>query len=437
MTSQGWIENSFAIVEQGMNGARQSALHTSRRTALESFLSQGMPTPHDEEWRYSNLKELADQNYALPDMLVETAISPALLSSPLKGIRIVFVNGGFRESLSTLPQDGSVVVEALSGFLHAKAGDERIAGAFNTTETFHQRSLTPINAALMRDGVAVLVRRAAVISEPIEIVHIAAASKGATVHTPRLLLVVEEQAQVTVVERFCTDGQGNRFNCAVSEVLTGANASCDYYAVSQQDQETVHYHSLQASIARDARFRSHLLPLNARLARNEVNLNLLGSNSHATVNGLTVLNGNQHVDNSTVMRHAVPHCESSQLFKGIYGASSRGVFQGTIIVEKDAQKTNAFQSNQSLLLSSEASTDTKPQLKIWADDVKCTHGATVGQLDEDALFYIKSRGISADIAAALLTEAFAGEVLAGIEVESLRESVRTCLFEKLGLPDQE
>ncbi len=434
MSLQAWAENNFQVLERCMNGAFGGKLHSDRKSALATFLNSGVPTPRDEEWRYSDFRELGEREYRLPEG------APAIPESELAqvagdaALRVVLVNGVFHQTLSRITAN-HVAITPLADILHGKDTDTRIAAAFNSTKSLHQRPMNSLNYALMSGGAAVVVSGES--KQPIEVVHISTASDSPTVHAPRLIVVIEPNAAATIVERFISLGYKDRFVCAVTEFKIGANADCDYYATTKSGDEVIHYHSLQAEIERDARMRTHLFPLFGKLVRNEVNYNLIGSNSHSTINGLSVISGTQHVDNSTVIRHAEPHCESSELFKGIYNDKARGVFQGTIIVEKGAQKTNAFQSNQALLLSKEASIDSKPQLKIWADDVKCTHGATVGELDRDALFYLRARGISREAAAALLTEAFAGEVLSGVRVESLRAELRNDFYTKLRIDTPE
>ena len=431
MSFQTWAQSGFETIERGMNGARGSELHKERKAEFSEFLSSGVPTPRDEEWKYSDFREISEKQYELADANVSIDAQILVPFAAESSNLIVLVNGSYVESLSRL-SSANVTVRSLADLLHGRESDDRIAKNFNSIKSLHERSLSSLNYGLVNGGVAIVVSSAKEF-QTIEIVHVSSESKAPTVHTPRSFVIVESNASVTVIERFVAIGSGERFSCAVSEIKLGDNAECDYYAASSQNDATIHYHSLQAEVSRDARLRAHLFPFGGRLVRNEVNYNLIGSNSHSTINGLTVLTDTQHVDNSTVIRHAVPHCESSELFKGIYQHKSRGVFQGTIIVEKEAQKTNAFQSNQALLLSKEASIDSKPQLKIWADDVKCTHGATVGQLDDEALFYIRSRGISREVASALLTEAFAGEVLAGVRVPALQTALRSHLYQKLGI----
>jgi Fe-S cluster assembly protein SufD len=428
-----WAQANFDLVERGLNGAKGGTLHALKAQSLKQFLSEGIPNTKDEEWRYSDLSELSKTDFQIPS-------NPAkLINSDISGFTLglrhslVFVDGYFSASLSSqLVDNEQIKISALDPFFHAKAEYAWISKAFNSTSSLHQRTLTSLNTALSQDGLAILVDNKGKELLDIEILHISTSQKEPSLITPRALIIVGEQSNVQVIERFIGLGSGSRFVCALTEILAAANSQVDYYSLIENSLETVQYHSIQAQIERDAQFRSHLFPLSGKLTRNEVNLNLIGSGSHATINGLSALKDNQQVDNSTIIRHAVPHCDSSQLFKGIYSDKSRGVFQGTIIVEKDAQKTNAFQSNQSILMSKEASVDTKPQLKIWADDVKCTHGATVGQLDEEALFYIKSRGIGSEVAKALLVEAFAGELLQGIKSQQLGEILQKSLHTKLG-----
>jgi Fe-S cluster assembly protein SufD len=244
---------------------------------------------------------------------------------------------------------------------------------------------------------------------------------------PRTLILVGEGAQCTIVETY--KGEGVYFNNAVTEIVAGDRAVVDHYKVQQESLSAFHISTLAATIGRSANFSSHSISLGAALARNDVNATL-SEGSDATLNGLYIVNGTQHVDNHTVIDHAMPHGTSHELYKGILDGQAHAVFNGRIIVRKDAQKTDSKQTNKNLVLSDDAVVDTKPELQIFADDVRCTHGATIGQLDSEALFYLQSRGIGKAQARSLLTYAFAQDVVDRIKVQSLRDSLERILFEK-------
>jgi Fe-S cluster assembly protein SufD len=252
-------------------------------------------------------------------------------------------------------------------------------------------------------------------------------SACATVSHPRTLILVGEGAQCTIVETY--KGTGTYFTNAVTEIVVGDRAVVDHYKVQQESIDAFHIATLQATLGRSAAFTSHSISLGGALVRNDVNATL-AEGSDATLNGLYIVNGTQHVDNHTMIDHTMPHGTSHELYKGILDGKAHAVFNGRIIVRKDAQKTDSKQTNKNLVLSDDAVVDTKPELQIFADDVRCTHGATIGQLDAEALFYLQSRGIGKSQARSLLTYAFAQDVVDRIKVQSLRDSLERILFEK-------
>jgi Fe-S cluster assembly protein SufD len=422
-----WAKSNYARIEQGMNGARGTALHGARSEALNNVIARGLPTPQQEEWRYTNLELLEKGDFT---QLAQAGVVDAnVIERFTLGLenRAVFIDGFYSEELSSIAYQSGITIQSLGGYLHATSIDNDVNTTYGSIPSLHETSLAGLNKALVQDGLAIVVEKGISQETSLEIIHFSSQGTTARLTAPRILVIAKENARCSVVERFIGGENTQQFLCAVSEIKAHDGACVDYYAVTEHLEGTTHYHSLNVESGRSAQVSMHLFPLSGDLIRNEVNVHLIGSGSHTVLNGLSVPHGKQHIDNSTVIRHAEPHCESSELFKGVYRDQSRGVFQGTIIVEKPAQKTNAFQSNQAILLSKEASIDAKPQLKIWADDVKCTHGATVGQLDEEALFYIKSRGIDQETAQGLLVDAFAGEVLKSVKIESLKDYIRARL----------
>jgi Fe-S cluster assembly protein SufD len=252
-------------------------------------------------------------------------------------------------------------------------------------------------------------------------------SACATVSHPRTLILVGANAQCTIVETY--KGAGTYFTNAVTEIVVADRAVVDHYKVQQESVDAFHIATLQATLGRSAAFTSHSISLGGALVRNDVNATL-SEGSDATINGLYIVNGTQHIDNHTLIDHAMPHGTSHELYKGILDGKAHAVFNGKIIVRKDAQKTDSKQTNKNLVLSDDSVVDTKPELQIFADDVRCTHGATIGQLDAEALFYLQSRGIGKSQARSLLTYAFAQDVVDRIKVQSLRDSLEKILFEK-------
>ena len=291
-----------------------------------------------------------------------------------------------------------------------------------------------MNTAFMFDGVFVEIEKNAQIASPIVVRWIASEKSEKTLFSPRLFLKAGAHSKATIVERFESEKPNTTYlTNAVVESTVGEGAILTHYRVQQESLKAFHISSIRAEIEQNSSFLTHTFSFGSQLARNDVQVRMNGANCQVIMNGLSALQGDQHVANSTLLDHAKPHCESHELYKGIYGGTSEGVFSGTIIVREDAQKTNAIQSNRSLLLTDTATVNTRPQLKIWADDVKCTHGATIGQLDLDGMFYLRSRGISEVEAKNLLIHAFASEVIATVDHDGLRVELEELLSEKLSI----
>jgi Fe-S cluster assembly protein SufD len=268
------------------------------------------------------------------------------------------------------------------------------------------------------------------VKTPIHLLFLGVPGGGPVAAHMRNLFVVEENAQATIVETY--SGEGVYFTNGVTEIALDQDANLDHYKIQIESEEACHVATQQLEQAGPSVFTSHNISFGGALVRNDINSRLGGEHIESTINGLYVVNGRQHVDNHTAIDHAVPNCNSHELYKGIMDGRSTGVFNGKIFVRQDAQKTDAKQTNQNLLLSEDAVIDTKPQLEIYADDVRCTHGATVGQLDADSLFYLRSRGIGLAEARAMLVHAFASDVLNRIKLEDLRERLEEALLRKLG-----
>jgi Fe-S cluster assembly protein SufD len=353
-----------------------------RDSAFQRFAELGFPTTHDEEWRFTNVAPIARSHFA-------SATSVPLVTGAPAG-----------------PEAN--LAEQYLGKL----------------ASFQANAFVALNTAFVRDAVVIQVPRGAVVEKPIRIEY--GNADGAYV-APRALIVVGPDAHCTIVESY--SGAGRYFTNAVTEIVAGDCAVVDHYKVQREDTSAFHVATLQAQLGRSTNFSTHSISLGGALVRNDVNV-VLSEGTEATVNGLYIVNGTQHVDNHTSIDHAKPHGASHELYKGILDGKSAAVFNGRIIVRKDAQKTDSKQTNKNLVLSDDAVIDTKPELQIHADDVRCTHGATIGQLDAESLFYLQSRGIGKQQARSLLTYAFAQDIIDRIQVPDLREQLEKFLFEK-------
>ncbi len=442
-TPQGEGEARSAWVEQVLHEAHRRQNEGKLPASIAAVINEArvtwgkvlFPTSKLEAWKYTNPAPIAEGPFDLPKSGAEKSVADLLKHASIPGLeessRIVFVDGAFSGELSSIVHTKGLHVERITS--GAQSGDAQSSGANGVGALGLHRDdpFAALATALFSDVVCLTVARGVVVERPVHIVHIASPRSNGAALTPRLYLKADEGSQVTIVESFVGAENVRYLSLPVCEVVAEANAHVDYYRIQRESAASYHVSNSAVEQHRDAEVRTHIFSFGGALVRNNAQVRLMGANSQAVLNGLSLLTGAQHVDNSTLIHHIEPSAESREHFKGIYAEQSRGVFSGTITVEKAAQKTNAFQSNQALLLSSEASIESRPQLKIWADDVKCTHGATVGQLDPNALFYLQSRGISKDQAKAFLVHAFASEVLSSVRSAPVKAYVEEIISARL------
>jgi Fe-S cluster assembly protein SufD len=404
-------------------------LASFRKNAIERFSETGFPTTRNEDWKYTDVRPLAQTAFA-PAVFDPRVTVKALEQDALGGVsacRLVFVNGRYAPELSALDRlPRGVKVSRLAAAL--QADQEIVETHLARYAAWDRHAFVALNTALFEDGAFVHVGRGAVIEEPI---HLLFVSTGEGAAHPRSLVIAEENSQATLIESYVGPDGGTYFTNAVTEIVCAQNAVLDHYKAGLESGQAFHIATMQAQIGRDAGFASHNITLDGGFVRNDIHAVLGGEGVEATLNGLYVLNGRQHVDNHMLVDHAMPHCASHELYKGIMDERATGVFHGKILVRQDAQKTDAKQTNQNLLLSEEAVINTRPQLMIYADDVRCTHGATVGQLDAQAIFYMRSRGIGPEEARAMLIRAFARDILDRVKVAPLREALEARLHKRL------
>jgi Fe-S cluster assembly protein SufD len=361
--------------------------------------------------------------------------APSIPAGELAALRLecpahelVFVNGRFAPGLSdpgSLPP--GVTVRSLAEALEAPEVIEQWLGSIASADI---HAFTALNTARLADGAVLLVGRGVTVPQPIHLVFLADLDAGEAVH-PRNLVVAAESSNVTVVESYLSRRDSASFTNAVTEIAVGANARVEHLKLQRESEQAFHVGTIEVRQERDSRFRSFSFALGGGLARTNIYSVMAGEGSDCTMNGLYLLHGSQHIDHQTRIEHAYPNCSSREIYKGILDGNSHAVFNGKVFVRPEAQKTDGKQTNRNLLLSDGAKVDTKPQLEIFADDVKCTHGATVGSLDELSLFYLASRGISAARARRLLTYGFAAEVLEEIHQEPIRRQLERLVFERL------
>ncbi|HXG25117.1 MAG TPA: Fe-S cluster assembly protein SufD, partial [Chthonomonadales bacterium] len=411
----------FERHENEVFGLEPSWLISLRRAAIARFTEVGFPTLKDEEWRYTNVRPIAEVSFR-PAMSGTGALSADDLHEILSGApgcRLVFLNGKYAPELSTanrLPK--GVIAGSLAQ--QWTTNPQLLEGHLAQYARYLNNPFVALNTALMEDGAFMQIARGIVIEEPIYLLFIATRPQEPMVIHPRNLIVMEQSSQAKIVEKYVgLYGQAGEESCStttgvcpyltnvVTEIVAAPNAILDHYKLQRESESAFHVATIQIQLAGDCTFSSHAISFGGALVRNDINAVLSGEGIECTLNGLNMATGHQHVDTHTLIDHALPRCTSHELYKTILDGHATGVFNGKILVRPNAQKTDAKQTNQNLLLSEDALINTKPQLEIFADDVRCTHGATVGQLDEDAIFYLRTRGVGLEEARNLLTYAFA------------------------------
>lgn len=396
-----------------------------RKAAMARFAELGLPTTRDEEWKYTNVAPISRIPFQPARRATYDEASEALAAASvpeLSGAQLVFINGHYVPELSAhhaLPHGlevGSLATALASRPHWIESHLARYAG-------FEDHAFVALNTAFMQDGAYVYIPRGAVVDVPIHLVFISLPQGEDTVSYPRNLLVLEDGAQATVIESYIGLAPDRYLTNAVTEVIMGQNAVAEHCKLEWESPGAFHIATLQVQQARSSNFVSHAVAVGGALVRNDINVVLHGEGSESTLNGLYMATSQQHIDNHTRIDHVMPHCISRELYKGILGGKARGVFNGKIVVHKDAQQTDAMQTNKNLLLSEDASIDTKPQLEIFNNDVKCSHGSTIGRLDANSVFYLRSRGLGEEAARSLLTYAFASELVHRIKLEPLRTTL--------------
>ncbi|HJR43163.1 MAG TPA: Fe-S cluster assembly protein SufD [Gemmatimonadaceae bacterium] len=402
-----------------------------RRLAIERFAQLGFPTPRNEDWHFTSVAPIAESTFQ-PLRSPSGDVSALQLERFTFGAEwplVVFVNGRFNARLSTLSRlpAGVRAVELARAWNELP---ELLERHLSKVAPFQEQSFTALNTAFMNDGVVVHVARETEASVPVHVLFVTDANAAKGVAHPRNLIVAERHAVATVIESYVSTSDATYFTNAVSEVVVEEGATLSHLKVQRESPRAFHVHTVETVQRRDSHFVSFSFATGAALSRTNIYTTLGGEGSGATLNGLYIVDGEQHVDHQTRIEHAEPNCFSREIYKGILDGSSHGVFNGKVYVRPEAQKTDGKQTNNNLLLSERARVDTKPQLEISADDVKCTHGATVGRLDEEALFYMKSRGIDDTLARQLLHYAFAADVLETIPLEPMVRDLERLTLER-------
>lgn len=417
------------VINQKKSATEPAWLEELRRSALATFESTGYPTMKNEDWHFTNVAPIADRTFGAP--LPGNAVSADALVRIGYGqdwYTLVFVNGRLVDQPAGNSLSKGLSITTLASEIQNDS--EVIKRHFAKLATPESGSFTALNAAHASDGAVIRLAADSVIDKPIHLVFVSDTGAEDAASYTHNLFFAERHSQATVIESYVSLGADVYLTNAVTEVFVADGARLSHYKIQRESQNGFHVGTIQVHQARDSRYESFSFATGAELSRTNVYTTLAGDAAEAVMNGLYMVDGKQHVDHQTRIEHVAPNCPSHELYKGILDGRSHGVFNGKVYVHPEAQKTDGKQSNNNLLLSAEARVDTKPQLEIFADDVKCTHGATVGRLDETALFYMRSRGISASQARRLLTYAFAADVLEKIELEPLKEALEAQVLER-------
>ncbi len=426
------LVSSFMVVENELAAGDTANLTKIRQDAMAHFETNGFPTKRNEEWKYTNLKPILKHDYTLlpkADDGLEFKDVKQFFLNDADTYRIVFVNGVYSSWLSKTTHQGYDICTFSSALKRFKPQVEK---HFNRL-TQKDEALVSLNTAFARDGAYVFVPKNKTVKRPVEMVFFTTGAGAEVMTQPRNLIIVEENAEVQIVERHVSLTDHPVLTNVVTELVADRQSRINYYKI-QNDKPTA---SLVDNTLVEQEDGSNVtvgtFSFGGKLVRNNLSFALRGQHSETHMDGITIIGQGQHVDHHTLVDHAMPNCYSRELYKGIYDGNAKGVFNGKVIVREDAQKTNAFQQNNNVLLSDKASVDTKPQLEIFADDVKCSHGCTVGQLDEEALFYLRSRGIPEREAKALLMYAFSSDALNYVHIPELRSRLNVIMSKKLGV----
>lgn len=412
----------------------ESDLHDIRTSAIKNFEHKGFPTKRDEAWKYTSLNSILKNDFSVFPKQENALSYPEVKKYFIHDIdtyKLVFIDGVFSSFLSSTTHDGIDVCLMSSALTKPKYKDV-IDTYFNKVADTND-SITSLNTAFAIEGAYINIPKSKIADKPIEIMYLSTGVEAALMTNPRNLIVVGENAQVQIIERHQSLNNNPVLTNSVTEIFVAENAIADYYKVQNDVQTANLIDNTYISQKRNSNASVHTFSFGGNITRNNLNFYHDGENIESTMKGITIIGDKQHVDHYTLVHHATPNCESHQNYKGIYGDRATGVFNGKIYVEKEAQKTDAFQQNNNVLLSEKASINAKPQLEIFADDVKCSHGCTIGQLDESAMFYMQSRGIPKKEAKALLMYAFSNEVIESIRIPELKSRITKLIASKLGV----
>lgn len=410
-----------------------SFVHDIRSDAIKLFEAKGFPNKKEEAWKYTSLNKVLKHDYSVfpkQENALEYREVKRYFIHDIDTYKIVFIDGKYSSHLSETTHDGMDIC-LMSAALSKPKYRIIIENYFNKITTHD--SLASLNTAFSHEGAYIHIPKNKLVEKPIQIIHFSTGSEAALMLQPRNLIIVDENSHVQIIERHQSLTKNAVLTNSVTEIYANKRAIVDYYKVQNDNQEASLIDNTFIKQKQESHASVHTFSFGGKLIRNNLNFYQHGERLDSTLKGITIIGDKQHVDHNTLVHHITPNCESHQDYKGIFGDNATGVFNGKVVVNKEAQKTNAYQSNNNLLLNDKATINTKPQLEIFADDVKCSHGCTIGQLDENAMFYLRTRGIPEKEAKALLMYAFANTVLESVKINELKRRINKLIANKLGV----
>ncbi|WP_418602294.1 Fe-S cluster assembly protein SufD [Hwangdonia sp.] len=425
------LVSSFIVFEDQADV--DTYVHNVRNDAIKIFEEKGFPTKKEEAWKYTSLNKLLKEDYSVfpkQESTIDYNDIKKYFIHNIDSYKIVFIDGKYSSHLSQTTHDG-IDVCLMSSALSKPKYRLVIENYFN--KAAEKDSLTSLNTAFSQEGAYIHIPKNKLVEKPIQIIHLSTGNESATMLQPRNLVVVDENSHVQIIERHQSLTDNAVLTNSVTEIFANKRAIVDYYKIQNDNANASLIDNTFIKQKRESVASVHTFAFGGKLTRNNLNFYQEGERINSILKGVTIIGNKQHVDHNTLVHHIEPNCESHQDYKGIFAENSTGVFNGKIIVEKEAQKTNAFQANNNILVSDKASINTKPQLEIFADDVKCSHGCTIGQIDESAMFYMRSRGIPEKEAKALLMYAFSNNVLSSVKIPEIKQRITKIIANKLGV----
>ncbi|WP_159018970.1 Fe-S cluster assembly protein SufD [Algibacter sp. L3A6] len=425
------LVSSFLAFENNVDVDTQ--IHDIRNEAIKAFEKKGFPSKKEEAWKYTSLNRILKEDYSVfpkNESTIDYKDVKKYFIHDIDSYKVIFIDGKYSSYLSETTHDG-IDVCLMSAALTKPKYRLVIENYFNKAAT--KDSLPSLNTAFSQEGAYIHIPKNKLVSKPIQIIHFSTGSEAATLSQPRNLIVVDENSHVQIIERHQSLTDNPVLTNSVTEIFANKRAIVDYYKIQNDNSNASLIDNTFIKQKRESVASVHTFSFGGKLIRNNLNFYQNGERIDSILKGVTIIGEKQHVDHNTLVHHIEPNCESHQDYKGIFGDSSTGVFNGKIIVDKEAQKTNAFQSNNNILVSDKATINSKPQLEIFADDVKCSHGCTIGQLDESAMFYMQSRGIPEKEAKALLMYAFSNNVLSSVKIPEMKQRITKIIANKLGV----